>query len=38
MFGVSLATKSMVPADARLKMLKLHAPEQLGLKADYIKD
>jgi cation/acetate symporter len=38
MVGVSLATKSMVPADARLKMLKLHAPEQLGLKADYIKD
>jgi hypothetical protein len=28
----------MVPADARLKMLKLHAPEQLGLRADYIKD
>lgn len=38
MIVVSLATKSMVPADARLKMLKLHAPEQLGLKADYIKD
>jgi cation/acetate symporter len=35
---VSAATKSMVPADARLKMLKLHAPEQLGLRADYIKD
>jgi len=38
MVFVSLATRSMVPADARLKMLKLHAPEQLGLKADYIKD
>jgi cation/acetate symporter len=38
MFFVSAATKSMVPADARLKMLRLHAPEQLGLKADYIKD
>lgn len=38
MVVVSLATRSMVPADARLKMLKLHAPEQLGLKADYIKD
>jgi cation/acetate symporter len=38
MVGVSLATRSMIPADARLKMLKLHAPEQLGLKADYIKD
>lgn len=35
---VSKATSSMVPADIRLKMLKLHAPEQLGLKADYIKD
>ncbi len=35
---VSLATPGMVPADIRLKMLKLHAPEQLGLKADYIKD
>ncbi len=38
MVTVSLATKGMVPADIRLKMLKLHAPEQLGLKADYIKD
>jgi len=38
MVGVSLATKSMVPRDARLKMLKLHAPEELGLKADYIED
>lgn len=38
MVVVSLGTKSMVPADIRLKMLKLHAPEQLGLKADYIKD
>ncbi len=38
MVVVSIATKSMVPADIRLKMLKLHAPEQLGLKADYIKD
>jgi len=38
MIVVSLATKGMVPADIRLKMLKLHAPESLGLKADYIKD
>ncbi|TLM99392.1 MAG: cation acetate symporter [Actinobacteria bacterium] len=35
---VSLATPSMIPGDIRMKMLKLHAPEQLGLKADYIKD
>jgi cation/acetate symporter len=38
MVFVSLATQGMVPADIRLKMLKLHAPESLGLKADYIKD
>jgi len=38
MVVVSLATKGMVPSDIRLKMLKLHAPETLGLKADYIKD
>ena len=38
MITVSLATQSLVPADIRLKMLKLHAPESLGLKADYIKD
>jgi Na+(H+)/acetate symporter ActP len=38
MVVVSLMTPKMVPADIRLKMLKLHAPEQLGLKADYIKD
>ena len=35
---VSKLTKGSIPADIRLKMLKLHAPEQLGLKADYIKD
>ena len=38
MVVVSLATQGMVPSDIRLKMLKLHAPETLGLKADYIKD
>jgi len=38
MITVSLATQGLVPADIRLKMLKLHAPESLGLKADYIKD
>jgi len=38
MVVVSLATRSMVPADINIKMLRLHAPEQLGLKADYIKD
>jgi cation/acetate symporter len=38
MVVVSLATRSMVPADVRLKMLRLHAPEELGLKADRIID
>ncbi|MBI5231893.1 MAG: cation acetate symporter [Coriobacteriales bacterium] len=38
MVFVSLATQNQVPADIRLKMLKLHAPESLGLKADYITD
>jgi len=38
MIVVSKATKGNIPADIRLKMLKLHAPEQLGLKADYIQD
>jgi Na+(H+)/acetate symporter ActP len=38
MFVVSKLTSSLVPVDADFKMLKLHAPEQLGLRADYIKD
>jgi Na+(H+)/acetate symporter ActP len=38
MIVVSLMTQNLVPADIRLKMLKLHAPEQLNLRADYIKD
>lgn len=35
---VSLATRKKIPADARMKMLVLHAPEALGLKAEYIQD
>ena len=27
-----------VPADVRMKMLVLHAPEQLGLKQEYIQE
>jgi hypothetical protein len=27
-----------VPADARMKMLVLHAPEALGLKQEYIQE
>lgn len=38
MVFVSLATPNLLPSDVRLKMLKLHAPETLGLKADYITD
>lgn len=38
MLVVSRATRSMVPADADARMLRLHAPEQLGLRTDYIED
>jgi hypothetical protein len=35
---VSRATRSWVPADIRMKMLVLHAPESLGLKQEYVKE
>jgi Na+(H+)/acetate symporter ActP len=38
MIVVSKATASQVPADVRMKMLVLHAPEQLGLKQEYIQE
>lgn len=38
MIGISKATARAIPADARRKMLVLHAPESLGLKEEYIKD
>jgi cation/acetate symporter len=38
MVVVSKATRSRVPADARMKMLVLHAPEGLGLKQEYIQE
>ena len=38
MIMVSKATASTVPADVRMKMLVLHAPEALGLKQEYIKE
>src|SRR6478609_5290733 len=38
MILVSKATASQVPADVRMKMLVLHAPEQLGLKQEYIQE
>ena len=38
MVTVSLATKGEIPADIRMKMLVLHAPEKLGLKQEYIQE
>jgi cation/acetate symporter len=35
---ISKLTTAQVPADIRLKMLVLHAPEQLGLKQEYIQE
>jgi len=35
---ISKATRKTVPADARMKMLVLHAPEALGLKQEYIQE
>jgi cation/acetate symporter len=38
MVVVSKATAAQVPSDIRMKMLVLHAPEQLGLKQEYIQE
>jgi Na+(H+)/acetate symporter ActP len=38
MVMVSKATSAEVPADIRMKMLVLHAPERLGLKQEYIQE
>lgn len=38
MIVVSLATRKTIPADIRMKMLVLHAPEALGLKQEYIQE
>jgi cation/acetate symporter len=38
MVVVSKATSAQVPGDIRMKMLVLHAPEQLGLKQEYIQE
>lgn len=35
---VSLATADRVPGDVRLKMLRLHVPETLGLRTEYVVD
>ncbi len=36
MIVVSLLTPSLIPRDVSLKMLRLHAPEELGLSKNYI--
>ena len=38
MIVVSKMTAKTIPADARMKMLVLHAPEKLGLKQEYIQE
>ena len=38
MIVVSKLTQKEVPMDIRMKMLVLHAPEKLGLKAEYIQE
>jgi cation/acetate symporter len=38
MIIISKMTAQAVPADIRMKMLVLHAPEKLGLKQEYIQD
>lgn len=38
MIVVSKLTRKEVPADVRMKMLVLHAPESLGLKQEYIQE
>jgi Na+(H+)/acetate symporter ActP len=38
MIIVSKMTRHQVPADIRMKMLVLHAPEALGLKQEYIQE
>ena len=38
MIVVSKLTRAEIPADVRMKMLVLHAPEALGLKQEYIQE
>ncbi len=38
MIVVSKLTAHTIPTDSRMKMLVLHAPEQLGLKQEYIQE
>jgi len=36
MYVVSKATAKSVPEDVDTKMLRLHAPEEMGLSKDYV--
>ncbi len=38
MYLVSNATQGHVPGDVHLKMLRLHAPEEMGVGRDYVKE
>jgi hypothetical protein len=38
MILVSKLTRATAPADIRMKMLVLHAPEKLALKQEYIQE
>jgi Na+(H+)/acetate symporter ActP len=38
MIVVAKLTAKTIPSDSRMKMLVLHAPEQLGLKQEYIQE
>jgi cation/acetate symporter len=38
MWGVSTATRKEIPADVDALMLRLHAPEELGLSRNYVGD
>jgi cation/acetate symporter len=38
MWVISLATRREIPADVDTMMLRLHAPEELGMSKDYIPD
>jgi hypothetical protein len=37
MYVASKATQSTLPGDVDMKMLRLHAPEELGLSRNYIE-
>jgi Na+(H+)/acetate symporter ActP len=38
MYIVSNATRDRIPADVDFKMLRLHAPEEMGLSKDYVDE